>query len=219
MPLKKSALKNSRLYLILDKRACGKKDTRYVLKQALQGGVDIVQFRDKSSPTKLMAKEARSLLALCRKYRVPFIINDRLEVALETGADGLHIGQEDMPVALARKILGKEKIIGLSCRSVEEVLKAQKEKADYLGFGPLFATATKPEGRPEGPSAFIKALRLSRLPVFAIGGITGRTLSKLLVPGKTTRIAVCREICLSKNITEKTRHLKSRLIKVKSKIT
>ena len=115
MPLKKSALKNSRLYLILDKTACGRKNTKRILKRALQGGVDIVQFRDKFSSTKKMAQEARRLLPLCRKYHVPFIINDRLEVALQVNADGLHIGQEDMPPALARKILGEGKIIEAAC--------------------------------------------------------------------------------------------------------
>ena len=210
MPLKKSALKNSRLYLILDKTACGRKNTKRILKRALQGGVDIVQFRDKFSSTKKMAQEARRLLPLCRKYHVPFIINDRLEVALQVNADGLHIGQEDMPPALARKILGEGKIIGLSCHSIEQVKRAQKEKCDYMGFGPVFRTATKPNVRPIGVSDFIKALKVSRKPIFAIGGITESRIFKLFVPGKT-RIAVCRELCLDKNIAKKAQHLKMRL--------
>ena len=125
MRLKKRLLNGSRLYLILDKSACGRKNLKTVLKRAIRGGVDIVQYRDKASATKTVIRQARFLLETARRSRIPFIINDRLDVALSINADGLHLGQEDAPVRVARKVLGENKIIGLSCHSLSQVRKAQ----------------------------------------------------------------------------------------------
>ena len=192
---KKRRLNDSRLYLILDKEVCGE-NMKPILEKALQGGVDIVQYRDKVSSNKVMAKAGEPLFDICRKYRVPFIVNDRLDVALALDADGLHIGQDDMPVALARKLLGQNKIIGLSCHSARQVMNAQNTDSDYLGFGPVFKTLTKPRVAARGIQGFKKALKASKLPIFAIGGITKYNISQMSTMG-IIRIACIREICLA----------------------
>ena len=160
-----------------------------------------------------MIKEALPLLKMARKHHVPFIINDRLDVCLAIDADGIHLGQEDMPVNVARRILGQDKIIGLSCHGIPDIKKGQKEKVDYLGFGPVFKTATKPESKPKGLRAFKRACELSRFPVFGIGGITWDNLDKISCKGKI-RIAVCRELCLAQDVTETTRKLKEKIYHV-----
>lgn len=213
MTSKKKALSGSRLYLILDKTACGRRDTKTVLSQAAAGGVDMVQFRDKSSSTKAMIREGRVLLDLARKNGIPFIVNDRLDVCIALDADGIHLGQDDMPPADARKILGPHKTIGLSCHSAEDVKRANDEDVDYIGFGPVFATPTKPAVAPVGPASLKNAWQVSKHPVFAIGGISSETFS-LLPESSDLRIAVCREICAGDRVTEKTQHLKKILLHV-----
>lgn len=214
MNWKKQQLRNSRLYLILDNPACGFKNLKKILVKAIEGGVDIIQLRDKESPAKLLIRSALVLKKIARKHRVPFIINDRLDVAIAIDADGIHLGQDDMPVRLARKLLGKGKIIGLSTHSIKEVKAAQKEPIDYLGFGPVFKTATKPALAPKGVEMLKNALKVSKLPIFAIGGIEEKTLSVIIsrnIP--ITRAAVCRPICLAHNPKKAARELKNRLIK------
>lgn len=213
MPLKKKQFKNFRLYLILDKDACADGNQETILKKALSGGVDIVQIRDKHSNTKDMLKRAAALLAICRRAGVPFIINDRLDIALAINADGLHLGQNDLPVRHARKILGPEKIIGLSCHSINDIKRAQNEECDYLGFGPVFKTLTKPDVPPLGIKALKIAAKISRKPIFAIGGITLDKIVRMIGCGPLN-IAVIREICLSGNPEQTTKRLKDELTNV-----
>jgi thiamine-phosphate pyrophosphorylase len=122
----------------------------------------------------------------------------------------LHVGQEDAPVSLVRRVLGKNKLIGLSCHSFEQIKKAQREDVNYLGFGPVFKTLTKPEASPRGIVAFKKSLRVSRWPIFAIGGITSENLNKFSGVNNL-RIACIREICCAHNPTMTTQQLKERL--------
>lgn len=199
---------DSKLYLILDKEACPtERILNKVLLSAIRGGIDLVELRDKNSTTKVIMRYAKKLLKTCRKNKVPFIINDRLDIALALDADGLHLGQDDMPVSIAREFFGKNKIIGLSCHSIKDLKNAQKEDADYLGFGPVFRTKTKPMAIPLGITALKMAYSLSKKPIFAIGGITNKKLDKL---NKITglKIAVCRQICESRNPRQATRKLK-----------
>lgn len=207
MLLKKKLLKNSRICLILDKTVCHQKSLKTILQQAIRGGIDIVQYRDKTSSTKTMIQDALGLLKIAKKQNVPFIINDRLDVACAVGADGIHLGQRDLSILMARKIFGKTKIYGLSCRSISELLKAQKEKVDYLGFGPVFKTLTKPKERRVSLRGLTQVCRISKKPVFIIGGITERRLRRFCAY-KNLRIAVCRDICLAGNIKEKVKRLK-----------
>jgi len=192
----------------LDKEACPtERILNKVLLSAIRGGIDLVELRDKNSTTKVIMRYAKKLLKTCRKNKVPFIINDRLDIALALDADGLHLGQDDMPVSIAREFFGKNKIIGLSCHSIKDLKNAQKEDADYLGFGPVFRTKTKPMAIPLGITALKMAYSLSKKPIFAIGGITNKKLDKL---NKITglKIAVCRQICESRNPRQATRKLK-----------
>lgn len=213
MPLKKDLSRGSRLYLVLDKDACVDGNLKWILKKALAGGVDIVQLRDKLSCAKDMIERAIGLLGICRSAGVPFIINDRLDVALAIGADGLHLGQDDLPVRYARKILGAKKMIGLSCHSINDIKRAQLEECDYLGFGPVFKTLTKPDVQPLGIAALKKAIKISKKPVFAIGGITEDKINGMKGHGPLN-IAVIREICLSGNPEQAAKRLKEKISNV-----
>lgn len=215
MIAKNKRLTASHLTLILDKATCGQRSMAAVLCQAIAGGVDIVQWRDKISAARSGEREAASLCRICRDRRIPFIINDRVDIALKIGPDGIHLGQDDFPIAGARKIFGRETLIGLSCRTLNQMKAAPVELIDYFGFGPVFPTKTKPGTTPKGAAAAREAMAFSPLPVFAIGGITGENLREL-GSGKQVRIAVCREICLAKNITQTTRLLKKKLIELAS---
>lgn len=179
---------------------------------ALVGGVDIVQLRDKTSTTRKMIALARPLAALARAAGRLFVINDRIDVAEAVGADGIHLGQDDAPAAVARKLLGRDTLIGISCHSLKDVRESLKERVDYLGFGPVFPTMTKPGMRPRGLKLLLRVVSLTPQPVFAIGGITYGRLQDILTTG-LNRVAVCREICLAKDVTGTTCLLKDTLKK------
>jgi len=211
MPLKNKQLNDSLVYLILDKAVCRTRDIKSILKKAIQGGIDLVQYRDKYSQTQTVIKDARPLLEICKLHCLPFIINDRLDVAVALNADGLHIGQDDMPVSAARKILGQSKLIGLSCHTVSQVRNAQKDDVNYLGFGPIFKTPTKPKTGPQGARQLQRALKISRFPVFAIGGITEKNIAQLNSKKGKIRIACIREICLARDPKNAAQKLKNGL--------
>lgn len=196
--------------MILDKQSCARKKCERILRQAIKGKIDIVQYRDKISPSETMVREARTLLKVSRRHKIPFIINDRLDVALLIDADGIHLGKEDMPVSWARKILGKDKLIGLSCSDLKDIKDAPTEDADYLALGPVFATKTKSGAKPIGPKVFWKALKNPSIPVYAIGGIDEKNIGRLSGAGPV-RIAVCRALCRSKNVMNAAKNLKKRL--------
>ncbi|HET6333149.1 MAG TPA: thiamine phosphate synthase, partial [Polyangiales bacterium] len=135
-------------YLITDRELCGPRGVTAVVQAAIAGGVSIVQLRDPEAKTGRLVDEARALLRLLRPAGIPLIVNDRVDVALAADADGVHVGQLDMPVADARKLLGPNRILGLSISSLAELERAQLEGVDYLGVGPIFATQTKPDAAP-----------------------------------------------------------------------
>ncbi|MBF0494194.1 MAG: thiamine phosphate synthase, partial [Candidatus Omnitrophica bacterium] len=149
--------------------------------------VKVVQYRCKDKETAFLIKEAGELRRLCRGKK--FIINDRVDVALATDADGVHLGQKDMPYKTARKILGPGKVIGISVSSLQEAVKAEKEGASYLGVGPIFATGTKKDaGEPTGLKLLKKIKKNCKLPVVAIGGIN---LSNAAAVVKNGADAIC----------------------------
>ncbi|MGQ9921923.1 MAG: thiamine phosphate synthase [Desulfobacca sp.] len=138
---------------------------------AVAAGVLVVQYREKDADTASLLAEARELRRLC--HGTLFLLNDYVEVALEVGADGVHLGQEDMPLPEARRLLGPGKIIGVTVNTVAQALRAAQQGADYLGVSPIFATRTKPDaGEPAGLSLLREIRRLVSLPLIAIGGIT-----------------------------------------------
>ncbi len=141
------------------------------VQQAVAAGVQVVQYRDKCVPTRTLVEEARRLRELCRD--VLFLVNDRVDVAMAAAADGVHLGQDDLPFAAARRLLGKKKVIGLTVRSLSEALEAQELGADYLGVSPIFATSTKADaGAPAGLALLQEIRQRVSLPLVAIGGIT-----------------------------------------------
>ncbi|MBI4825868.1 MAG: thiamine phosphate synthase [Nitrospirae bacterium] len=174
--------KERALYLISDRdTACISHSE--IAKTALSAGVRVIQLREKRLSKKEIFSEAVSIRTLTRSYNATFIINDYIDMALAVDADGVHLGQDDMPVKEARKILGKRKIIGISTHSVKQALKAQEEGADYIGFGPVFHTSTKDAGRPKGLKMLEDVRRNVSIPIAAIGGITPDTAAKLLSSG------------------------------------
>ncbi|MCX5700120.1 MAG: thiamine phosphate synthase [Candidatus Omnitrophica bacterium] len=199
MRSRKRLLKESRLYLLIDRKII-RPPVLPIVKKLKGSGVDIIQFRDKRSPNLRILREAVILSRALKKTRTLFIINDYLEIALLSGSDGLHLGQSDMPVKLARRILGKDKLIGVSCSNLKQALKAQSEGADYIGIGPVFKSATKPQAKAIGLKG-IKGLDKIKIPVFAIGNINLNNLSKIIACG-INRVAVTRAILKAKNITK-----------------
>lgn len=141
---------------------------------AVTAGVDVVQYRCKIPDTRPLYDEALSLVALCRGTGTAFIVNDRVDIALAVGADGVHLGQDDLPLDAARRLLGPDKIIGMTVHDLAEALAAGAAGADYLGVSPVFATTTKADAGPAAGLALLKQIRAARLglPQVAIGGIT-----------------------------------------------
>lgn len=153
------------------------------VEQALKGGVTMVQLREKGMPAKELLEEAKQMKALCARYGVPLIINDNVEVAKSADADGVHIGQEDMDVPTARRLLGQDKLIGVSARTVEQAVLAWEQGADYLGVGAVFATGTKPDAQAISRERLKAVCEAVPIPVVAIGGITKDNLTYLTGSG------------------------------------
>ena len=135
--------KNLLLYAVTDRRWLGEETLCEQVEKAIKGGVSFIQLREKGMERSEFLKEALEIKALCGEYKVPFVINDDVEIALEADADGVHVGQGDMPLEKARKILGEDKIIGVSARTVEQALEAERNGADYIGAGSVFSTGSK----------------------------------------------------------------------------
>lgn len=180
--MKRLFTKNRILYLITDRTIAGLTHIQ-IAQEAIAAGIRIIQLREKHQPKKEIYKEALLLRALTLKHKTTFIINDYVDIALAIDADGVHLGQEDMPIKEARKILGKNKIIGISTHTLKQAIEAQAEGADYIGFGPIFHTTTKNAGRPKGVNALIEIKRHIKIPVVAIGGITFENVPDVLRAG------------------------------------
>ena len=163
--------------------------------QAVQGGAAYVQLREKDLPTREFVEEATALKRLLAPRRVPLIINDRIDVALASRADGVHIGQEDMPYAIARELMGPKAIIGLSVETWQDVLASQALDVDYIGVSPVFATPTKTDAKePWGLDGIRKIKAFSRHPLVAIGGIN-ESNAKAVVDAGAYCLAVVSAIC------------------------
>ncbi|OGS18676.1 MAG: thiamine-phosphate diphosphorylase [Elusimicrobia bacterium RIFOXYA2_FULL_40_6] len=164
------------------------------VKNAVAAGVKVVQYRNKSASTLVLYKEALTLRKICKN--ITFIINDRLDIALASDADGVHIGQDDMPYKVARKMLGDKKIIGVTVHNLKEALKAQKHGADYLGFSPVFSTKTKLDaGRPAGPKLLSEIKKKVSIPVVAIGGINLLNVQDVISAGADGLCAISAVVC------------------------
>ncbi len=164
-----------------------------VAEQAVRGGAGCIQWRDKSSPDGAFLEAAERLRELTRRSGTLFVVNDRLDIALACGADGVHLGHEDMPVGRARALVESRLLIGRSTHTIEEARRAQEEGVDYLGVGPVFVTPTKPDYRAVGLDLVRRAAAGIRIPWFAIGGIDLKNLPLVLSAG-ATRVAVVRAV-------------------------
>jgi thiamine-phosphate pyrophosphorylase len=185
------------LYFVTDRGLCGQRPLADVVLQAIRGGAACVQLREKSASTRAFVEEARRIKELIAPFRVPLIINDRLDVALAVGADGVHVGQDDMPYEIARKLMGPKAIIGLSVETWEDVERAETLDADYLGVSPVFATPTKTDTKePWGLDGLDRIRAFSRHPLVAIGGLNAANAEAVVMAGADS-VAVVSAICAS----------------------
>ncbi len=207
---KKNLKEALRLYAVTDNAWLGERPLAECVAEALAGGATFVQLRDKQADEAALRAEAAELLALCRAAGVPFVVNDDVETALAVGADGVHVGQEDMACERARALLGPDAIIGVSTQTVEQALAAEAAGADYLGVGGVRGTATKPEAGVLTPEEFRAIAAAVDIPVVAIGGIDVETVP-LLADLDVVGAAVVSAIFAADDIENATREL-SRII-------
>jgi thiamine-phosphate pyrophosphorylase len=197
------------IYLVTGQSLCSPRPVEEIILQAIDGGIAYIQLREKDVSTRSFVQEAKRIKKLLSPYKIPLIINDRIDVALACGADGVHIGQEDMPYAIARKLMGKKAIIGLSVEDWTDVEESQKLDVDYIGVSPVFPTPTKTDTKGAwGLAGLAKIKAFSRHPLVAIGGINESNAADVIAAGADC-IAVVSAICAASDPTTATRNLKS----------
>jgi thiamine-phosphate pyrophosphorylase len=199
---------NFDLYVITDEIIAGGRSHAAIAQSAVLGGADVIQLRDKGRSSAELAAVGREIAVITRKAAVVFIVNDRLDVAIACGADGVHLGQDDMRVSNARQLAPRGFIIGISVGTVEEAVAAEREGADYVALSPTFSTASKDNA---GPGYGLDRLREIRravsLPIVAIGGITRENVQDVIAAG-ADGIAVISAVVASPDITEAARELR-----------
>lgn len=186
---KKQKLSRVNLYLIADKKICRDKRIEEVVIQAIEGGAQMIQYRDKESSDREFLEIASVLQNICENRKTLFIINDRVDIAAYLKSDGVHLGQDDLPLKIARKILGPDKIIGVSAENIEQAKEAEKHGADYVGIGPIFDTSTKNIEKPVGLEIIKQAKKHLKIPFFPIGGINLENTDQIVHAG-SKRVAV-----------------------------
>lgn len=192
-----SRKKESSIYLVADENFYTGSDLISDLKGVLEAGVDLLQWRQKFGSDSIFLEKAYAVRALCREYETPFVVNDRPDIAMLVAADALHLGQNDLPIAEARRLVGPEMPIGKSTHSLDQALAAEAEGADYLGFGPIFKTPSKAKPDPEvGILGLIEMLAQISTPVVAIGGLDETNIAEVVDTG-VAAIAVIRAILQS----------------------
>lgn len=197
------------LYAVTDRHWLKDETLENQVEKALQGGATFLQLREKSLDDDIFLAEAKEIQKLCKKYQVPFVINDNVDIALAIDADGVHVGQSDMEALDVRKRLGPDKIIGVSAQNVQQALLAQKHGADYLGVGAVFSTGSKDDAEDVSFETLKAICQAVDIPVIAIGGITKENVSELKGSG-ICGIAVISAIFAQKDIKAATKELKKR---------
>ena len=195
------------LYAVTDRHWLNGETLYSQVEKTLEGGTTFVQLREKELDEAHFLKEAKEIKELCARYRVPFVINDNVDIALEMDADGVHVGQSDMEADDVRAKLGPDKIIGVSCKNVEQALLAKKHGADYLGVGAMYPTGTKKDATAVTPEALSAICQAVDIPVVAIGGINKDRLEPLKGTG-VDGVAVVSAIFAAEDIEKATRKLK-----------
>jgi thiamine-phosphate pyrophosphorylase len=171
-------------YLVTDSRLLGDRALLQIVSAAVDGGAKVVQYRDKDASTRCMVETAWAMVRLCREKGVCLLVNDRVDVALAVDADGVHVGQEDMPAGLARRLIGPDRLLGVSVHDTAEINQAERDGADYVSLSPIFATPTKPDHQePLGLDGIRRLAAASRLPVVAIGGIHRNNAAQVIRAG------------------------------------
>ena len=195
-----------RLYAVTDRSWLRGQTLLEQVEQALAGGVTLVQLREKELDETAFFREAVDMAKLCHRYGVPLLINDNVDIARRSGADGVHVGQEDMEAAGVRRILGSDMIIGVTAKTVEQALRAQEAGADYLGSGAVFGSSTKLNAKPMTKELLNAICHAVKIPVVAIGGINRQNISELFgtdIDG----VAVVSGIFAADDIEKECRHL------------
>ena len=198
------------LYGVTDRKWLKGRSLAEVVKESLEGGATMIQLREKNLEEGRFLEEAKDLQALCRKFKVPFIVNDNVDIALEMDADGIHVGQSDMEAGMVREKLGPEKILGVSAQTVEQAVLAEKRGADYLGVGAVFPTGSKDDAV-EVDFRTLKAIcEAVTIPVVAIGGITRDNVTQLSGSG-ICGVAVISALYAQEDITASTGILRDKI--------
>jgi thiamine-phosphate pyrophosphorylase len=198
------AATKSGLCLITDSSIIRGLSLQEAVQKAILGGLKFLQYREKDLPPSVSYEMAKEHRRLAQNAGVTFLVNDDVSLALAVKADGVHLGQEDLPLREARKILGNQKLIGISTHSVQEAVDAERDGADYIGLGPIYSTTTKRTRSPLGCGIITKVKEKVRIPVFAIGGINLDNFKEVLEAG-ATGIAVISAVLTSPDITQATR--------------
>jgi thiamine-phosphate pyrophosphorylase len=203
-----------RVYALVDPEHAGGRDLAELARLVAQGGATLVQLRDKRSDTRVMVERARAVKAALAPFNVPLLINDRVDVALAAGADGVHVGQDDMAVADTRRLIGREAIVGLSIKTVAQAEAAPIDLIDYAGIGGVFATASKNNtAAPIGPAGFTRVAEVLRrrapgFPVCGIAGIDAGNAAEVIAAG-ADGVAVISALSLAANPPDAARELRA----------
>lgn len=211
MNIKKYLLKDRKLYLVTNSDNFSS-DEEFLDRVALavKSGVDIVQLREKTKPAQKIIEYGKVIRQICSQYNALFIVNDRIDIAQIVAADGVHLGQDDIDIHSARKMLGEEMIIGISTHKPQDAIEAQKNGADYIGVGPIYKTPTKPKREPAGLEYLKWASENVEIPYYAIGSIDLNTIDEAIGYG-AKRVALVRAIMNAENIEETVKNLKNKL--------
>ncbi len=204
------------LYVITDEKLLEGKDIGKAVEDAILGGADVIQYRAKNKSSREMYQEAVQIKKICDNYNKPLIINDRVDIALSVNADGVHVGQDDLDVEVVRRLIGFDKIVGLSTKNLKQVEEANRLPVDYIGFGSIFPTGTKKDAQISGLDQLKKAVEISIQPVVAIGGINEQNIQSVLDTG-CENVAVVSAVFRDENIRQNTKRLKE-IINKKNKM-
>ncbi len=200
---------NHSLHVLTDEELSRGRDTIDVVRAAIQGGATVIQLRDKNASTRHLIELGRTLRELTRAADVTFIVNDRADVALAVDADGVHVGQDDLPASDARRIVGAQKLVGVSASSVAEAMQAEHDGADYIGTGSVFVTSSKPDaGVPIGLDGLQQIARAVSIPVVAIGGINAQNAASCVVAG-AAGVAVISAVVSAADVERAARELRA----------
>ena len=205
------------LYLITDRALSRGRSTVDIVRAALVGGVDVVQLRDKEAEAAATVEEGIRVHELTARYKVPLIVNDRVDIALAIEAEGAHVGQTDLPACMARKLLPAPTLLGVSTSSVDMARRAQQQQADYIGFGPIYQTATKETAAsPRGTEMMHDALEAIDIPLVALGGISEHNISEVVAAG-ADHVAVCSAIVSTEDVERAAATLKEMMLQAQAR--